>query len=405
MTSTSAGSLQDLRRSNQERLLSLLLQEGPMHRAELARRAQISRTTVSTITAELIDRGILTATSDEAAMAGRDGRARDALTVDSRAGAAVGLDFTSDQVSVYLSDLRHQRIGEATAALPPGSSWTERIDIGMGLLHDTCRAAGLSPQHLIGAGIGVPGPVEVGTGIVGRTLPDQPWTGVPAAAEFGKRLGIPVFVENNTRLEAVAEAVWGAGQGAHAMLYLGLSTGIGAGIVIDGRPYRGALGGAGALGHVSVNIDGPACGCGNRGCLVLYGTTYAVIDSLRARFAADGVTDPSIDDILDACAAGDRACRGVIADVGGLVGRLLASLCNLLNPDRIVVGGELARAGDVLLDPMRTAIRRYALTLARDADVRRNEINPNVHAGALGGAALVLRETPKLTAALKRLLR
>jgi predicted NBD/HSP70 family sugar kinase len=104
--------------------------------------------------------------------------------------------------------------------------------------------------------------------------------------------------------------------------------------------------------------------------------------------------------VLAAAAAGDRACEGVLADVGQMTGRVLASLCNLLNPERIVVGGELARAGEPLLDPLRTAIRRYALTLVRDVDVVPAALDLGARAGAVGGAALILRERPGLAAAL-----
>jgi hypothetical protein len=108
----------------------------------------------------------------------------------------------------------------------------------------------------------------------------------------------------------------------------------------------------------------------------------------------------TVEDVLAAAAAGDRACEGVLADVGQMTGRVLASLCNLLNPERIVVGGELARAGEVLLDPLRNSIRRYALSLVREVDVVPAALDLGARAGAVGGAALILRERPGLATAL-----
>jgi predicted NBD/HSP70 family sugar kinase len=203
-------------------------------------------------------------------------------------------------------------------------------------------------------------------------------------------------VENNTRLEGMAEARWGAGRGVANLLYLGLSDGIGSALVLDGRLHRGAVGAAGELGHVSVNISGPACRCGNRGCLALHAGLPAVLAALRPAFGAGA----DLDAILARTAAGDPAGEKVFARVGAVVGQVLANLCNLLNPERIVVGGELSRVGEALLTPMRSAIRESALPLVRDVAVVPAELGHGARIGALGGAALVLSETPDLAAAL-----
>lgn len=394
MPRTSSGSLQSLRRANQERLLTLLLRKGPVHRAELARRADLSRTTVSTIVADLMARGLVAESA--AAGPGTDGRAKEALVVNPAAAVALGMDFTFDHVWVHLSDLGHREIAGAGQAVDTDLGWAERIDVAADLLDGLIAQHGLDRARFVGAGIGLPGPIERSTGIVSTSLPDQPWSHVHAADEFAQRLGLPVAIENNTRLEAVAESYSGAGKGVRDLMYVGLSSGIAAGLILDGRLYRGAVGAAGELGHTSVNVDGPACACGNRGCLVLHAGIPAVLAALRPHLGAKA----SVEDVLAAAAAGDRACEGVLADVGQMTGRVLASLCNLLNPERIVVGGELARAGEVLLDPLRTAIRRYALTLVRDVDVVPAALDLGARAGAVGGAALILRERPGLAAAL-----
>ncbi len=277
--------------------------------------------------------------------------------------------------------------------------WAERIDVAADLLDGLIADHGLDRATIVGAGVGLPGPIEKSTGIVSTSLPDQPWSHVHAADEFAKRLKLPVAIENNTRLEAVAEAYSGAGRGVRDLMYVGLSNGIAAGLILDGRVFRGAVGAAGELGHTSIDVDGPACPCGNRGCLVLHAGIPAVLAALRPHLGAKA----TVEDVLAAAASGDRACEGVLADVGQMTGRVLASLCNLLNPERVVVGGELARAGEVLLDPLRTAIRRYALTLVRDVDVVPAALDLGARAGAVGGAALILRERPDLASALVEL--
>ncbi|MFG2023666.1 ROK family transcriptional regulator [Streptomyces sp. NPDC048825] len=398
MSQKLGGSLHSLRRTNEEQLLALLLACGPLHRAALARRADISRTTVSTIVNDLMARGLVVQ-SDEEPDEGHDGRARDLLAVHPRAAAVAGMNHTFDGVWVHLRDLSSQEIGSRGVALDPASGPDERITAGVGILHELLDDHGLRPGQIIGAGIGVPGPIDHTTGVVGVSLPGQPWSHINVLQEFERALGLPVVVANNTRLEAVAEARWGAGRGVKNLLYVGLSNGIAAGLILDGRLHGGAIGAAGELGHVSVSLGGPTCRCGNRGCLVLQAGIPAVLAALRPAFG-EGV---GLDEMLVRTAAGDRAGEGVFSDVGAVVGQVLANLCNLLNPERIVVGGELSLAGEVLLEPMKAAIRRYALSLVRDVDVVPAELGIGTRVGALGGAALVLGEAPDLAAALNRM--
>ncbi|WP_424215802.1 ROK family protein (plasmid) [Streptomyces sp. BI20] len=395
MTVTKGGSLRTLRRTNQETLLTLLLHHGPTHRAALARLAGVSRTTVSTIVGELVDAGLLLEAAPESDRQ-VDGRARELLHVNPVAGVAAGLDFTLTEVSGRLTDLSGRPLGTAATTVAPDANRDERLDAGLALLDGLLGTADVPRDRLMGLGVGVPGQVIRGTGRVGPSLPGQPWAGVDVTAEVRRRLDVPLFVENNTRLEGVAEAMYGAGRGARHLFYFGLSSGIGSGIFLDGALYRGAVGGAGELGHFSVDPDGPACPCGNRGCLVQQASVPAVLEALRPALGP-AVT---IEEVLAAAAAGDRACVGVLGDVGHVVGRLLANVCNLLNPDRIVVGGELAQAGEVLLHPMRSALRRYAMPLTREVELRAAELDLGARAGSAGAAALVLREIPDIAGSL-----
>lgn len=394
MTTESGGSLQTLRRSNEERLLSLLLRQSSLHRAELARLAGLSRTTVSTIINDLQARGLVIETS--APDTAYDGRAREFLAVNPNAGAAGGLDFTLTGVWGHLTNLAGSPIASDGVIVGADSAWSDRLKAGITLLDRLLGQAGRQRTDLIGLGVGVPGPIDLVTGVVGASLPGQAWAGVKVAEEFAAHLPVQVLVENNTRLEAVAEIMSGAGRGARDVFYFGLSSGIGTGLFLDGKLYRGFSGGAGEFGHVSINIDGPVCPCGNRGCLTQYAAIPAVLDQLRHRF--DGPV--TVEDVIAAVHSADRACVGVMEDTGQIVGRALANICNLLNPERIVVGGELAKAGEVLLEPIRAGIRRFALPLVHDVEVVAAQLDLGARAGAIGAATLVLAETPQLAAAL-----
>lgn len=397
------GSLRALRRTNSERMLSALMEHGALHRAELARICGLSRTTVSTIVADLVTGGVvIEVIGDQVARAGIDasevdGRARGFLRANPAAGAAGGLDFTLERVWCHVTDLSGATLASDGVTAASDTPWQERLAAGLTLLDGLLSKAGLDRDDLVGVAIGVPGPIDLRTGVVGPSLPGQAWAGVNVAAEFGRQLAVPVLVENNTRLEAVAEFTWGAGRGVDDVLYLGLSTGIGSGLLVDGNLHHGgARGGGGEIGHLSADSSGAVCPCGNRGCLVQYASLPAVLTALTP-VLGEGA---GLDDLLAAAADGQPDTVRVLREAGELTGRVLANICNLLNPARIIVGGELARVGDLVLEPIRATLRRTAMGLTRDVEVVAAELDLGARAGASGAAALVLRQTDQLVNAL-----
>lgn len=400
------GSLRALREGNQVQLLTLLREHGPMHRAELARRAGLSRTTVSTIVTDLLADGQIVerelddrpersrASPDGADRAPRDGRAGLLLTLNPSAGLALGVDFSYRQARVVLADLAHTVLAARGAELTPDQDWTANLDLAVSMAESALAEAGAARHRLIGAGLGVPGPIDQARHRVGFSSNATGWVGAHAADELAARLGTPVLLDNTCHLACLAESAWGAGHGCPDLIYLKLSYGVGSGLVIHGRIYRGAIGAAGELGHVTVHEEGPACRCGSRGCLEVYAGIPAVLAALRP-LLGENVTVP---EVLAAAAAGDRATRRVLADTGRVVGRAMASVCNLLNPGRVVIGGDLAAAGEVLLDPLRDALCRSALQIVGES----LQVVPAAlgdQAGALGGVALVLREGQRLAVA------
>ena len=390
---TRGGSLQSLRRTNQEQLLTLLITEGPLHRAQLARMAGVSRTTVSTISAELIGLGLVTESEPGS---GVDGRAREILSVAPSVAVVGGIDFTLTDIHCQLSDLAGRPLSDEGAKVPSDASADQRLAAAMALLDRLLADSGHTRSQVLGLCLGVPGQISRATGVVGLSLPGQPWVGVDVRGKAAELIDAPLFVENNTRLEAVAESMFGAGRDCDNFLYVGLSSGIGSGLFLDGTLYRGADGVAGEVGHVSVDPHGMPCPCGNVGCLVQYASVPAVLGALRSVMGED----VTIEEVLESAQEGGRLRAGVLADAGAVVGRVLANLVNVLNPDRIIVGGELARAGEVLLDPVRTSIARYAMSSSKNVDVVPAVLESGSRAGALGGVALVKHETPGLAAAL-----
>ena len=219
------------------------------------------------------------------------------------------------------------------------------------------------------------------------------WAGIVPAAELEARLGMPVQVENDANAGAIGEHLFGAGRGVENMVYVQLAAGIGVGMILAGRLFRGAVGVAGEIGHTTAVPDGRLCRCGNRGCLETIASSVA-IGELLERSRRGPLTTP---ELLERLAAGDRGVVRAIGDAGAAVGVALTSMVNLLNPSLLVIGGELSEAGDVLLEPIRDAIARSAMPPAAAA-VRVVGAELGTRAEALGAASIQLARAPQALA-------
>jgi predicted NBD/HSP70 family sugar kinase len=378
--------LASLRDRNRSLVVDALRQYGGISQADLSRLTGLSRTTVSTLIGELRSGGFVAELeTPDASRTG--GRPPVLLALDPSAGAAIGIDFGHSHVRVAVADLAHRILCEHEQPLAVDGDPVGSLDVAADLVRMELGVAGMPASAVIGVGMGVPGPVDHRTGRVGSTSILPGWLGIMAGAEMERRLGLPVVVDNDANLGALAESGWGAARGSENVVYIKVSSGIGAGLVLGGRLHRGANGTAGEIGHDIVDEAGPYCRCGNRGCLEAVAGGAAITEVL----SRNRREQLSLGQVLDLAEDGDLACRRVLAEVGRQLGVSVARLCNLVNPDRVVLGGLLARAGDVVLEPMRESVRRYGVDSAMEAV----EIVPSVlgeRAGVLGALALVLRE-------------
>lgn len=236
-------------------------------------------------------------------------------------------------------------------------------------LEAAAAAAGTGLHSLTGIGIAAPGPVEPGSGhlIDPPNLPG--WADVALGPLLSERLRLPVAVENDANAAALGEYAAGSGMNARAMIYVTVSTGVGGGIVFDGKLYSGAQGAAGEIGHVVIEPDGPRCGCGRRGCLEALASGTAIAREGKAAIEAGrapllrGLVQQAgmeVDAELVARAAseGDLDAAGIIRQAGLALGIGLGNLVNVLNPDLIVVGGGVAQIGPPLLGPAEESMRQ-----------------------------------------------
>jgi glucokinase len=294
----------------------------------------------------------------------------------------VGLDLggTNAKCAVLDSSLRVL----ATDACPNGAA--DGPEAVLQRVAELGRATAEPFGEVASAALALPGHFDAdGCGVLLPNLPGD-WVGRPIAGPVGERLGVPVRLVNDVRALTLAELRLGAGRGASDLVCIALGTGVGGGVVIGGRVHLG-LGHAGEIGHTTVDPDGPRCGCGNRGCLDRMAGAAAI---------AEAAGRPTVAAAAEAARAGDATAIAAFAQAGEYVGRVLAGAIVLLWPERVVVGGGVAEAGALLLEPIRAEIRRRACVAPVDA-IAVVEAQLGARAGAVG-AALWSLETAAVAA-------
>jgi len=382
--------LASLREGNRKRVIDAMRERGVASRAELARITGLSRSTVSTIVADLLDSGLASERDGEAGDSASAGRPPVMVSLNPSAGLAVGIDFGHRHLRVAVSDLSHTVLAETWRELNVDHSAEHGLAAAAEFVDHVLDEADVDPARVIGVGMGLPAPIDRTTGAVQAASILPGWVGVDAAAEAASRLGLPVQVENDANLGALAEFVWGAGKGKSEVAYIKVATGIGAGLISGGRLQHGVGGTAGEIGHTVIADGGPVCRCGNRGCLETLASTRSIAELLSAS-RAEQVSSRRV---LELCVAQDAAAQRLIGDAGRAIGIAVANLCNLLNPECVIVGGDLSAAGDTLLEPLRETVSRNAIPSA----VEDLEIVPGVlgeRAELLGALALVMHESDR----------
>ena len=383
-----------VRQLNRLRVIEAIYREPATSRADITRRTGLARQTVSTIVEELERASLVEERCVTDPAPGRNtGRPPILLSLVPGAAFAVGLDFGHQHIRVAVCDLSGQPVVDDWSPAEVDHAPTESLDLAHELVSHALTSAGIDRDRLLGVGMGLAAPINKSTGELEADGILPGWHGIRPAAEMEARLGIPVELANDADVGALGEKVFGAGSAVEDLVYVRLSAGIGAGMILAGRPYHGALGVAGEIGHVLADPRGPICRCGNRGCLETIASPVAVA-ALLQRSTGRPVT---IQTLLALVAAEDRGARRAVADAGEAVGKVVSALVNIVNPQLVLVGGELAAAGDVLLDPIRAAIERHSVApAARSVRVTAGSLGPR--AEVLGAAALILAQAPHMLA-------
>jgi predicted NBD/HSP70 family sugar kinase len=376
-----------MRAQNSILLLNMIWRERQISRAELARQTELSPSTVSAIVADLEEVGLVRSIG---AGVSRGGRRPTLIGFCDDAFSIVGVEVGATHVTAVLTDLRgrvrtHQHAAHAVRDDPRGT--LEKVQE----LVEACLASEKVPRRsVVGMGVAVPSPVHPAS--PGRLSPVilPAWREVDVQATLAAAFGMPVLVDNDANLGALAERYWGAGTGGEDLTYIKLGTGIGSGHIIHGDLYRGAGGTAGEIGHIAIDPAGPPCMCGLRGCLVTFIGSRALLERAAVLMPRQGKRAPTVKDVVDGARSGEPGARKLLDEMGHHLGIAVAGLLNLLNPAVVVLGGELSSVGDLLLDPLRTTVRARALSTSV-AETRILTTGLGDRAIAVGAATLVLQ--------------
>lgn len=340
------------RQQNQAAVFNVIHRRGQVSRSDIAAELHLSPAAVTDISGALIERGLVFEARE--GESNTVGRKPILLEVNYDHKHVLGVKASNHGLTTALTNLKAEVVAWRQDPLPS----TGPDDV-LGAIEaattQLCAEAGLPRSELAGIGLGLPGIVDVETGS-NRYSALFAWRDVPLAGLLEERLGIPALVDNDVNALAAAEAWFGAGEGHGSFLVVTLGRGVGLGIVIGGNVYRGPHGGAGELGHVVVQPDGPACSCGQRGCLEALVADDALLSEARRQVKGFGKTG-TLADLLALAEAGEASARAVYAQAGHTLGRGLATLVNLLAPTLIVLGGEGMRAAPYLLPAARETVR------------------------------------------------
>ncbi|MFN3202083.1 MAG: ROK family protein [Bradymonadia bacterium] len=382
-----------MRARNQGMLLRRIWCSGATSRADLARETGLSRSATSGLVESLLEANLVEETG---AGVSRGGRRPTLLRFADEAYRIIGIDLGASHISAAITNLRGRVDAWVTQPCPVRHQPKIALEMVRGMVSDLMQEAQIAPEELLGVGLAVASPVNPKT--PGRLPPlfMPEWRRINLLTDLQLPHNPPLLIDNDANVGALAEAWWGAGKDGSSLAFIKLGTGVGAGFVINGRIFRGHGGTAGEIGHMVIDPHGPECVCGLKGCLVTFLGTPALLASARkAAQQPDShlvAHEVDLNHLLAAVREGDRAARAVITEAAQRLGLAVAGLLNLMNPEVVVLGGQLASAGDALLHPLRERVQRRSFwTAVSHSRIVASELG--ARDVALGAATLVLQES------------
>ena len=308
----------------------------------------------------------------------------------------IGIDVGGTNVKIALVSDKGKIIYSNSIPTRAEMGYEYTINSMKDAVRDLLKETKMKPSDIEGMGFGFPGQIDCKNGVV-RLAPNIPgWVNIPIANIMEKEFGISTRVDNDVRTATLGELNYGAGVGCENLVCITVGTGIGSGLVVNGKLVRGANNAAGEIGHIKLtNEGGPLCGCGDRGCLEAYASGPSIV-ALAEEYIKGGkstkyreLANPDITPYIVAVAAkeGDPVAKQIFRIMGEYIGMGLTSVVNLLNPEKIIIGGGVAEAGDILFNPIKETIAKRAMTIQREVEIVPAQLGNT--AGVIGASLLI----------------
>jgi len=386
-----------VRKLNTSLIMDCLRTRGPLSRAGLSAAIGLNRSTVSSLVKDLLDENLVHEIGLQSS--DRSGRPGMLLELNPDGGCAVGVEIGVDFISIVLTDFVARVLWRQRVVSDPQDEQEVIIERAEGMIRralDTGSKHGLRP---LGIGVGVPGLVDIRQGRL-VFAPNLCWRDVPLRELWTRLFDLSIFVENEANAAALGEYYFGVARDVQNLIYLSAGVGLGGGIIIKGKLFRGSSGYAGEIGHMTMDPDGELCGCGKRGCWETVVGPRAIVRRVRealdmnaesqiCALVDDDLSRIDVDVVVQAAQAGDAVARTALEEVGVQLGIGVANLVNTFNPEMVVLGGALSLASPFLLPVIEEMIGQHALAGPR-ASV---EVAASAHgadACVMGAVALVL---------------
>ena len=385
-----------IRKVNTSIVLNVLRLYAPISRAELAAKTKLNRSTISNIINSLLDEGLVLELDT---MESKIGRPSIALALKPEAGAVIGVEIGVGFISVILTDFVANILWREWVEFSLTTAQIEIISEAEKLIDQAISIAEEKNLPLLGIGLGVPGLVNTQQGEL-LFAPNLGWKNVPLRLMWNQRFRLPLYVENEANLAALGEYYFGVGRDVDNLIYLSSGVGLGGGLIINGKLFKGGYGLAGEIGHIQRDPAGEMCGCGRRGCWETQVGPRAVLQRVKRSIEANTGNslaqyvkgDPNkltFNQVVDCATQGNQICRSALEDVGRYLGAGIADLANIFNPEIVVIGGAFSYGREILLPILEGTISNETLPAVRQ-NLRIEFSENGADACVLGAIAVVL---------------
>ncbi len=393
-----------LREMNLSAVLRFIYHEAPLSRSQLAGKTGLNKSTISSLVEDLLDRHLIHETGTNSAGKGRPSTM---LEISPEAGTMIAVELGVDFISSAIVDFLGNILWRKAEPADPAASQEKTLGQTMAVVQETIRACRGGGQRILGLAFSIPGTVDLEQGLL-IFAPNLNWRNVPLGRLFSSSTGLRVFIENDANAAAIGEHLFGTARNLQDFLFVFAGVGLGGGLYLDDNLYRGKGGYAGEIGHTPI-IAEPfqnLCHCGNVGCWETYANQASILQRVQMRIErcagpslmlalmAEQGSPLSLSIVKQAADAGDQSALESLAEAGSAIGLGFATLVNMFNPEKIVLGGPVSVAGEYLMPAILDSLRRHAMgEILSQTEINVSAFGPD--ASLVGAAAVIVDDVLK----------